>query len=626
MNLLLVTNAFPSPLMPAKGPFNLELVRALTGAGHRVRVVCPIAWTDEWSARRRGGSLPPGRRAEVAGATVLYPRYYFTPKVMRERYGWFMWRSVAGVVRDQLAAARPDAVVGYWAHPDGEAAVRAARLAGVPSAVIVGGSDVLLLTRVRGRRQCILDVLRAADAVVPVSEDLRAKLVEFGIAPGKLHVVARGVDGGRFNPGDRAAARRRLGIAADGPVVVWVGRMVPVKGLDVLVRAVAELRSAGVAFHLYLVGDGPLRNDLRAQADALGVGKMITFVGIVAHDNLPDWYRAADLTVLPSRSEGVPNALRESLACGTPFVASRVGGIPEIAGMTRCKLVPPDDAAALAEAIREAFNWSLTDGHKRVSPQPSWDDSAAALTDVIRRLIRKVSRSRPGTAPRLGELATMADPTNQLLRAGMAAVLPRRRFIVNGPRRATTVCLTFDDGPHPEHTSRLLDVLKGEGVRATFFMIGREMERHPEVVRRIVADGHAVGGHSYSHGEPRATSARELAAEVERSQRVLERITGRRTRLFRPPYGKLTAGKLWRLWGAGQRVVLWNVDPKDFACRSTAELAERWDGSALRGGDVVLLHDNVPFAAEVLPAVVRSARRGGIEFGTVADWVGRAGE
>jgi peptidoglycan/xylan/chitin deacetylase (PgdA/CDA1 family) len=202
----------------------------------------------------------------------------------------------------------------------------------------------------------------------------------------------------------------------------------------------------------------------------------------------------------------------------------------------------------------------------------------------------------------------------------MEATLPRRRFMISGPPDSDAVCLTFDDGPHPELTPRLLDVLAESGVRATFFMVGRSVERYPQVVRRILDERHAVGGHSFTHGDPRATSARDLAAEVDRTEELFEKIAGRRSRLFRPPHGKLTPGKLWRLWRGGQSIVLWNVDPKDFECKSAGELRDRLDGATLHGGDVVLLHDTVPHAAQVLPEIIRSARARGLGFTTAADW------
>jgi glycosyltransferase involved in cell wall biosynthesis len=178
--------------------------------------------------------------------------------------------------------------------------------------------------------------------------------------------------------------------------------MVPVKGLDVLLRAVRRLKDRGAAFHLYLVGDGPLRAELEAQAAALGVSGDVSFVGGVDHDRLPDWYRAADLTVLPSRSEGVPNVLRESLACGTPFVASRVGGVHELAGGDRDGLVEPEDPAALAAALERALSDA---GPARIPTSPSADlaDAVAPLTRLFRDLTAGTAGRPPVEEPDLRE-------------------------------------------------------------------------------------------------------------------------------------------------------------------------------------------------------------------------------
>jgi len=412
MRLLFITNIFPSPLLPTKGPFNFQLVRALSRR-HQVRVVAPLAWTDELAARRKGARLPPGRRSEPEappGGQGEHPRYYFTPKILRGQYGRFMWHSVRRVVLSQLDKFQPDVVLGYWVHPDGEVAVRAARLAGVPSAVIVGGSDVLLLAQSPGRRRRILKVLHATDAVIPVSDDLKTKLIGIGIAADKVHVVPRGVDSDRFSPGSRDDSRRKLNIRPDARVVVWVGRMVPVKGLDVLLDACGRLlHGAGaLPFHLYLVGDGPLRETLSHRAVKLGVAGGVSFVGAVPHSELVDWYRAADLTVLPSRSEGVPNVLRESLACGTPFVASAVGGIPEIADDATCRLVPPEDPASLAAALARAIECRPGASDGIGLRQGSWDDSAAALENVLGRLTPGGSSAADGSGARCSRTTAVA--------------------------------------------------------------------------------------------------------------------------------------------------------------------------------------------------------------------------
>jgi glycosyltransferase involved in cell wall biosynthesis len=394
MQLLILTNVFPNPHQPTKGTFNLALARALAGE-HDVRVVTPVSWIDEWQARRKGRrNIPPERCEAIDGMEVHYPRYYYTPKILRRQYGRFYWYSVRGTLYRLLAARRPDVILSYWAHPDGEAAVRLGRRANVPAVVMVGGSDVLLLTSDAGRRRCILKVLQDAQAVVTVGNDLKHKLVTAGLPEEKIHVVNRGVDGDRFTPGNQQEARQRLRLPLDRKILLWVGRMDPVKGLDVLLEACALLRQNLSDFHLCLVGDGFLRPTLEATCQARGLADRVTFVGSVLHDGLADWYRAADYTVLPSRSEGIPNVLRESLACGTPFVASRVGGIPELAEGPHHRLVPPGDPAALAQALRQILSQPVPRAERQFQ-SVSWEESAEQLLRVLRPLVGPVTEPVP---------------------------------------------------------------------------------------------------------------------------------------------------------------------------------------------------------------------------------------
>jgi peptidoglycan/xylan/chitin deacetylase (PgdA/CDA1 family) len=205
------------------------------------------------------------------------------------------------------------------------------------------------------------------------------------------------------------------------------------------------------------------------------------------------------------------------------------------------------------------------------------------------------------------------------MRGALASVMPRTRFMVRGPEAAHDVALTFDDGPHPEHTPRLLDALADAGIAATFFVIGREAERHPSLVERIAREGHAIGHHSWTHGEPGMTSAATLLAEVGRCRALLAALLGREVNRFRPPKGALTAAKLAGLWRAGQQVVLWSADPRDYALAEAAPLAAWAAGASPRGGEIVLLHDNHPHAATALPALA-AWRTAGCRFVTLDAW------
>ncbi|HND52412.1 MAG TPA: glycosyltransferase, partial [Pirellulaceae bacterium] len=330
MRLLFLSNEFPNQVEPTKATFNYDLLTALANE-HDVTAISPISWWDEVKTRLREPAKAWVTERQIGRLTVKHPRFFYTPGRLRHWYGDFLWWSLRPTVAKILSGPRPDCVFSYWAHPDGDAAVRLARKLDVPSIVMVGGSDVLLVAREPRRGKCIADVLRKADAVMAVSRDLAEKVAAMGVSPDRIHVMRRGVDETLFHPGDRADARRQLQLPLDRRLILWVGRMVPVKGLDILLAACSQLKERVPDFQLLLVGDGPLRASLEAEVRQRGLTDHVRFIGSVDHDRLGPWFRAADLTVLPSRSEGIPNVLLESLACGTPFVASAVGGVPEIA-------------------------------------------------------------------------------------------------------------------------------------------------------------------------------------------------------------------------------------------------------------------------------------------------------
>ncbi len=193
--------------------------------------------------------------------------------------------------------------------------------------------------------------------------------------------------------------------------------------------------------------------------------------------------------------------------------------------------------------------------------------------------------------------------------------------MVSGPRDGRDVCLTFDDGPHPAHTPRVLDALARHGAPATFFLVGARAARHPELVRAIARAGHAIGQHSFWHRDPQRTSAVELADEIERTAALLASLTGDRPALFRPPHGKLTAGKLARVWRARHTAVLWNVDPRDFARPSAADALAFFRAAPPRPGDLVLLHDTHPRAAELVDGLAALILGQGLRFTAVPAWL-----
>jgi peptidoglycan/xylan/chitin deacetylase (PgdA/CDA1 family)/glycosyltransferase involved in cell wall biosynthesis len=613
MRVLFLTNAFPSPWVPSRGTYNLELARSLVSR-HEVHVVAPILWTEEFRpAAPVADDIARARVETRDGLTIHYPRYYYTPKFGRRWYHILMWRSIRSTVHGKLGGFRPEAVVSYWAHPDGTVAVKYARQIGAAAFVMVGGSDVLVEAQISpSRRRVITDTLSAADGVFVVSDDLRERVIDLGVRPDCVHVVRRGVDRRRFYPGDKHAAREKLGLAAQTPVFLWVGRMAPVKGLEVLLEAAALLKQKSFPFLLVLAGDGQGRRRLEQAATDLGLGSAVRFAGSIRHEDLVDWYRAADATVLTSHSEGIPNVLLESHACGIPFIATAVGGVAEIAVPGVDRLAPPSNPAEFAAQMELALASPNVDRETLASQVSSLGDPALRITEVLDRAVKRIE---PGRELQRG------NPLRQMMRRALTTVLPRRSFLTSGPATSAQVCLTFDDGPHPEHTPALLDTLGQLGIRATFFLVGERAAAHPDIVRRIAAEGHEIGNHTWSHRHPQTLSTAEFVAEVRRTDVLLAELAGRPSALFRPPHGKLTAWQMCQAWRLGQTIVLWNLDPKDYARASADDLASYFQKQPPQGGDIVLMHDNHPHAALVLPRLVAEVKLRNLSFATPAEWL-----
>lgn len=197
-------------------------------------------------------------------------------------------------------------------------------------------------------------LLRRVNAFVTLSGEIEDELAGFGLGAIPCHRIGNGVDLATFFPAsgeERRALRGRLELPEDRVLCVFVGRLTPQKDPDLLLEAWAMGRWPDT--HLILVGDGPLRNRLEARAASGSLAGHITFVG--ARTDVAEYLRAADLLVLPSRAEGMSNALLEAMACGIPVVASDLPANREVVGRDgrTGSLVAPGDAAALAEAIRK---------------------------------------------------------------------------------------------------------------------------------------------------------------------------------------------------------------------------------------------------------------------------------
>ena len=386
MRVLSFSSCFPSAADPHRGVFVLERLAALAGRVP-LEVVHPVGWFPGYPGRFRAPDRP---RETLRGLTVHHRRFFYLPGVLKRLDGRLYSRGIARWLgRHFDAHGPPDLLDAHFVWPDGVAVSRLAERFNLPFVVTLRGT---LNSRARRRslRRRIGRALQRAAAVISVGEPMAALAAELGAEPEKITVIPNGVNTNLFRPIPCQLARQSVGLDPAGRCVVAVANMRPDKGLSELVEAMAALPAD---VRVVIVGEdgdaGGYRRSLQAAARRGGYGDRLLFAGPQPHERVGLYLNAAEVSVLPSRVEGCPNVVLESLACGRPVVATRVGEvpnlvIPDVSG----KIVPPRDPLALGDALNAALarTWSA-ETIRRTPAVRSWDEVAQATLLVWQRAV-----------------------------------------------------------------------------------------------------------------------------------------------------------------------------------------------------------------------------------------------
>ncbi len=350
--------------------------------GVEVEVVSPIG-LPPWPL-----TLHPHYRARAAlpelelwkGLKVHRPRFPVLPMVGHAQVPAVMARALVPLLREIRQRFAFDVIDAEFFWPDGPAAMRLGRALGIPFSIKARGGDIQYWGEWPAILRQMLEAAEAASGLLAVSAALKQVMTGLGM-PAEIAVHYTGVDRDRFAPADRAAAKARLGIA--GPLIVTAGALVPRKGQRLATEAVARLPDAT----LILIGDGPDRQALESLARARGLSGGCVSSATGRMMELPALLAAADVMVLPSRSEGLANVWVESLACGTPIVIADAGGAREVVDRPEAGRIVARDAGAIADAVRELLRTPPDPNMTRESAlRFDWDRNAAELRDHLQRI------------------------------------------------------------------------------------------------------------------------------------------------------------------------------------------------------------------------------------------------
>jgi glycogen synthase len=401
LRIICPTYWYPQHATDTQATYVHDINRHLARRGHSVTVVTPGNQSLPASESFDGVKVirfPMELPADLTYGRVAQTRVNYLGKIARvvvmSHYLQEQYRATMAAAREHQA----DVIHAHWAIPTGPAAVRVAQRLRIPSVITMHGGDVYVNPE-QGYdfptrwyvRPALRWTLRKADALTAITEDCRQHALRAGAPASSIRLVFNGTDLGRFSPVEHGngAADPRFG----AHMVFACRQLFPRKGIRFLIEAAAQLKPRFPDLKVVVAGDGFERPELVRLAAELGIAADVTFLGWVPNTELPSYYRAAALSVIPSLEEGFGIPAAEAMGCETPVVASDAGGLPEVVedGVTGL-VVPRGNSAALAAAIGSL----LADperrlrmgqaGRERALRLFDWDRTAAQFEEIYREV------------------------------------------------------------------------------------------------------------------------------------------------------------------------------------------------------------------------------------------------
>ena len=337
---------------------------------------------------------------KIAGLTVDNPRYALPPKIGGYFHSQLIDFTAARRI-DNIRKEFPfDLIDAHWAYPAGVWAVKLGQRYDVPVVITGRGEDMARFPQLPIVGDKIRWALKKSSGCIGVSQEISSLMIKNGANARQTRTIANGIDIGKFHPKNAESSRQACGLPADRQIILSVGDRLELKGFHLIVQAMATVRKTFPrAMYVILGGRGRHGRDytrkINEYVNKFNLHDHVRMVGPKPHDELIDWYNAADLYAMMSSREGSPNVLLEALACGTPAIGTAVGGIcDELSSERVGRLVPKRSADAAATAIiQELKQPKCRSDVAAVMQSRTWHDTASCIGKFFQDVISDESHS-----------------------------------------------------------------------------------------------------------------------------------------------------------------------------------------------------------------------------------------
>ncbi len=393
MNLLVISDRFPHKDDPYSASFVKKLIKYEKMYFNNVYVISLNPWLPPFIAKKL--SNPRWYKDSIAKDYTYDNVHVYFAKYITGRGMFFLRRKDASAYPKVNKIIKKhnitfDVIHAHFAHPAGSVAVRISKKYHKPLVITAHAHEIREYPFMDEKlKNKILWTLNNSDAVITVSEDNLRKMRAFGFK-GQVYVIPNGYDPEVFKPRPKNEVRKELKLPLDKKIIVSVGRLIPRKGYTYLIDAVEMLIQKRRDFLVIVIGDGPLKNELRNEVKKRKLEEFIKFIGEIPLDeDVAKYIAAADIFVLPTLDEGNPTVMFESLGCGVPFIGSRVAGIPEIIKSEKYGLLTePENSEDLFKKIMIGLDqdWD-NDKILEYAKQFTWENIAKRIIDIYQEIL-----------------------------------------------------------------------------------------------------------------------------------------------------------------------------------------------------------------------------------------------